>query len=350
MNDFTQREGEEAKVKCVVWDLDNTIWNGTLLEDNQVTLREGVIDVIKILDNRGILQSIASRNDLKAAMAKLQEFHLWEYFLYPQINWGPKSDSIRAIAKAIDIGIDSMAFIDDQQFEIAEVQYSHPRILCIDARHIGQLPQLSAMSPRFLTDESKKRRLMYLSEMRRNEVEATFAGPKEEFLASLDMILSIGPASKEDLQRAEELTIRTHQLNTTGYTYSYDELDYFRQSAQYKLLIADLEDKYGSYGKIGLALIETSDELWIIKLLLISCRVVSRGVGTAMINHIRNQARAHGVVLQAEFLSTDVNRMMYMTYKFTHFRELYRDGRYVLLQSDCSELQAYPSYLRVMSC
>lgn len=116
-------------------------------------------------------------------------------------------------------------------------------------------------------------------------------GPKEEFLTTLKMMLTIAPASVEELKRAEELTVRTHQLNTTGYTYSYEELDQFRQSDRHLLLIAGLDDKYGTYGKIGVILVECFEAVWTIKLLLMSCRVMSRGVGSVVINHIRNEAR-----------------------------------------------------------
>src|SRR5205085_10443873 len=146
---------------------------------------------------------------------------------------------------------------------------------------------------------------MYLADIERNKAEGEFIGPQEEFLASLKMKLTIAPAGEDDLQRAEELTVRTHQLNTTGYTYSYEELNAFRQSPAHKLLISSLEDKFGTYGTIGLALVERGAEVWRIKLLLMSCRVTSRGVGTIMMNYIMRQAKQANARLQADFISND---------------------------------------------
>src|SRR5215813_12489727 len=82
-------------IKCLVWDLDNTLWNGVLLENDSVYVTEQVVDIIKQLDRRGILQSIASRNEHDSAMQKLQDFGLHQYFLYPQINWNSKAASIK---------------------------------------------------------------------------------------------------------------------------------------------------------------------------------------------------------------------------------------------------------------
>ena len=113
------------------------------------------------------------------------------------------------------------------------------------------------------------------------------------------------------------------------------------------LLIAWLDDKYGTYGKIGLSLIECEDDVWTIKLLLMSCRVMSRGVGTVMINHIRNEARKTNVRLQAELISNDINRMMYMTYKFAHFKEKEKRGDLLIFENDLNLIQNFPEYLTI---
>ncbi|XXS68122.1 HAD-IIIC family phosphatase [Sorangium sp. So ce131] len=340
--------GEDRNVlKCVVWDLDNTLWDGILLEDREVTPRRAAIDVIKALDERGILHSIASRNDHDLAMAKLTELGIAEYFLYPQVNWNSKSASIEAIARSLNIGLDAIAFVDDQPFERDEVQFSHPSTRCVDAADVAQIPELPEANPRFVTDDSRVRRKMYLADIERKKVEEAHGGTPEQFLASLDMRFIIARAKEEDLKRAEELTLRTNQLNTTGDTYSYDELDHFRRSPEHDLLIASLEDRYGTYGKIGLALVERGPAVWTLKLLLMSCRVMSRGVGTVLLNHILGRARDAGVELRAEFVSNNRNRMMYVTYKFAGFREVSKDGDRAVMVNDYSQIQGFPPYMRV---
>jgi FkbH-like protein len=338
---------EDQSIKCVVWDLDNTIWNGILLEDDDVTLRDGIRETICELDRRGILNSIASRNEHAIAMAKLAELGLGDYFLYPEINWNPKSLSIQAIAKSLNIGLDTFAFIDDQPYEREEVSFGCPDILCIDAADLHTMLDLPRMMPRFITPESQLRRIMYQSDVERNRAETGFAGPNEEFLATLDMFFCIKPADESDLQRAEELTVRTHQLNTTGYTYSYDELKQLIRSDDHLVLVASLKDKYGPYGTIGLALVELGATFWMIKLLLMSCRVMSRGVGSILMNYIMSRAREAGATLRAEFIPNDRNRMMYVTYRLAGFKEIENVAELVVLEHDLAWIQPLPEYVKV---
>ncbi len=131
----------------MVWDLDNTVWDGILLEDAEVTLRPHVVQILQTLDERGILHSIASRNDHDVAMAKLKEFGIAEYFLYPQINWNSKAASIAQIAQDLNIGLDAVAFVDDQPFEREEVAFTHDKVLCVDSRPARGLPRPPRAQP-----------------------------------------------------------------------------------------------------------------------------------------------------------------------------------------------------------
>jgi FkbH-like protein len=338
---------DERMIKLVVWDLDETLWHGALLEDGSVRLREGAVEIVQTLDRRGILQSIASKNDYNHAMSQLRRFGLAEYFLYPQINWDSKAASLKTIASSINIGLDAVAFIDDQEFERDEVAFSLPEVNCIDTVEMDSLLERPDMNPSFITQDSRLRRLMYVSDLERKKAEEAFVGSREEFLATLKMDLRIGLADLEDLNRAEELTLRTSQLNTTGYTYSYEQLNEFRQSDRHKLLIASLTDRYGTYGKIGLALIECAECEWTIKLLLASCRVMSKGVGTILINYIMKLAKEAKVRLRAEFTSNGRNRMMYVSYKFANFHEAARHGDHIIFENNLSRIQNFPPYVKV---
>ncbi|MDD6484980.1 MAG: HAD-IIIC family phosphatase [Clostridiales bacterium] len=334
------------KVKCLVWDLDNTLWDGILTEDKNVSLKAGVKEIIKGLDERGILQSIASKNNFEDAYKKLEELGISEYFLYPQINWGPKSASIKRISEQLNLGIDSFAFADDSPFERGEVAEALPQVLCIDAADMDKILDDKRFIPRFITEDTVNRRKMYMADYSRRQDEESFDGTSEEFLKGLDMVLSIAPVTEHDLQRAYELTVRTHQLNSTGYTYSYDELKEFINSEDYIFLIAQLTDKYGDYGKIGLILVENTDVMRI-KLLLMSCRVMSRGVGSALLIYLEKLAKKEGKRLLADFLATDRNRVMYITYKFMGFDEIEEHDGASILEYTSEEERDFPPYFTI---
>jgi FkbH-like protein len=336
-------------VKCLVWDLDDTLWDGTLLEDGEVRVRPDAVRVLRTLDERGILHSIASRNDPDMAMAKLRTLGLSDYFLCPQIGWGHKSDAVKAVAGALNIGVDTLAFVDDQPYERDEVRSALPEVLCLDPAQIPDLPERSEFQPRFVTVDARNRRRFYQADQRRKQAEEAHTGPSSEFLASLGMTFSIAGAQEGDLQRLEELTVRTHQLNSTGTTYSYEELDGFRRSPDHELLVAELTDRYGGYGKIGLALVERGPASWTVKLLLMSCRVMTRGVGSVLLSHLVQEAHHAGVALHSEFLPTDRNRTMYITYKFAGFREVGRAGETLILENDFSTVQGFPAHLKVVA-
>lgn len=339
----------EEKIKCVVWDLDNTIWNGTLLEDANVSIKKEAIEIIKELDNRGILQSISSKNEYRLAVDKLKEFGIYEFFLYPQINWAAKSSSLKNIANSLNININTFAFIDDQAFEREEVNYTYPEVMCIDANNMSDVLTMPMFQPRFVTEDSKQRRILYMTDIKRKVDEESWDGPSDSYLASLNMKFNIRLATESDLQRAEELTIRTHQLNATGYTYSYEELNQFRTSKKHLLFVSSLEDKFGTYGTIGLTLVECNEDRWLIKLLLMSCRVMSRGVGSIMINYLKDKAKKKNVDLFAEFVPTDRNRMMYMTYKFSNFKEFSKDNNLVVFKCDLHSNVKFPACTEVIA-
>lgn len=337
----------ENKIKCVVWDLDDTIWNGVLAESNEVSLKPEALKVIEELDNRGILQSISSKNDYDIAMKKLKQLNIDHYFLYPQINWNAKSDSIEEITTFLNISVDTFAFVDDQLFEREEVKFVHKEILCIDAEQIPIMLDMSQLIPKYRTIDSRKRRLLYQNDIKRNRLEEKFVGPKEEFLETLKMVFTIYKAKEEDLIRVEELTVRTHQLNSTGTIYSFEELKQMIYSEQYEVIVAKLNDKYGTYGSIGICILEKENQNWHVRLILMSCRVISKGVGTVMINFIMKEARKNHKKLFADFIQNNRNRIMYITYKLNGFQEISNDSNRIVFQASLDEDKLYPDYIMV---
>ena len=338
-----------AKIKCVVWDLDNTLWEGTLSEGGGKSLRPGAREAVLELDRRGIVQSISSKNDHPAAMGRLADFGLEEYFLCPQISWNPKSGGVQTILTALNIKPAATAFVDDSAFERDEVCRVLPAIHLYDGGDLAQMLTLPEFQVPFITEDAANRRNMYRADLARQDAERVFEGNADDFLGTLHMKLSITQVTEHDLQRVEELTVRTHQLNSTGYTYSYEELVALIEDPGYIFRICELSDDYGDSGKVGLLLLENRDDALRLKLLIVSCRVMSRGIGSALLCYATQLAARHHKKLLAEYLETEYNRIMYITYKLAGFEDVEEDGDQVLLQFSQDEPLPFAEYLNV-SC
>ncbi|MFI9451997.1 HAD-IIIC family phosphatase [Amycolatopsis sp. NPDC052450] len=310
-----------STVKCLVWDLDQTLWQGILLEAGEIRLSGEIRDVIVELDARGILNSIASRNDHEHAWPRLEELGIAEYFVAPKIGWGRKSDSVRAIADELGFAHKTLAFIDDQPTERAEVHFHLPDVRLYAAEEAESLLDRPEFTPVSVTADSRQRRRMYQANAQRNAGRAAFQGPDEQFLRSLDMVLRIDRAGERELTRVAELTLRTSQMNATGVHYPDEVLRGLAGDPGHEVLVATLTDRFGSHGAIGVLLLEKSERVWRLKLLATSCRVVSFGVGAVILRWLADQTAAAGVHLVADFRATDRNRMMEIAYRFAGFAE-----------------------------
>lgn len=308
-------------VKCLVWDLDNTLWQGTLLEDPDVTLPDEVRDVIITLDSRGILQAIASKNDHDLAWKRLEDLGVAEYFVHPQIGWGRKSASVLQIAEQLNFALGAIAFVDDQPSERAEVAFRAPEVRCYPAEQVTSLPRLPEFSPDVVTVDARRRRQMYQAGFLRDSEREAFPGPDEEFLRSLDLVMDIKRADEEDLSRVEELTLRTSQMNATGVHYSDATLCGLLADRDHEVLTVTLTDRFGPHGAVGVMLLEYHPGLWHLKLLATSCRVVSFGAGAVILNWLIDQAARASAHLAADFRPTNRNRMMDIAYRFAGFTD-----------------------------
>ncbi|MFI6682986.1 HAD-IIIC family phosphatase [Streptomyces sp. NPDC050485] len=330
-------------VKCLVWDLDNTLWRGTLLEDEEVELTDEIRRTVVELDARGILQSVASRNDHDHAWARLEKLGLAEYFVLPQIGWGRKSDSVRAIAGQLQFAESVVAFIDDQPAERAEVTHELPAVRTYEAERARELTALPEFSPAQVTQDAANRRAMYQAGFKREQAQQEHSGSSEEFLRSLDLRLVIGHARDEDLARVEELTLRTSQMNATGVHYSDADLRALLADPDHDVLVMSLNDRFGSHGAIGVMLLERGSTRWHLKLLATSCRVVSFGTGATLLRWLTGQAHRAGVHLTADFRATERNRIMEVAYRFAGFGQQPCAGCGPATDSDVQRLHLVPA-------
>lgn len=295
--DFVQGRRKEARkpanyVKCVVWDLDQTLWNGTLIETedpSQLELSPGVGDLIRKLDERGILQSAASKNDREPACRQLERLGVADYLLYPQISWGAKSASIEQIARSLNIGIDSLALIDDSAFEREQVRSVWPQVRTYSPEELEQLLNRKEFAVP-VTEESRKRRLMYRAEENRTREMIENKQDTLAFLRSCEMQLEIfEPRTEEEIRRCYELTVRTNQLNMSGKHYTREEFDRLLDQEDRKSFAFSCEDRFGSYGIVGFGQYQIDEEQLVMQEFAMSCRAAGKYVESALFRALLEQ-------------------------------------------------------------
>ena len=280
--------------KVLVWDLDETLWTGTLAEDGPsgVTPRPEAVAAIRALDARGVLQSIASKNDPIEGLEALRRHGLAEYFLHPEINWGPKSQSVGRIARKLDLGLDSFVFIDDQPFERAEVQAGQPKVRTLSHLAVGEL----GAHPWFdhpITPEAAKRRSLYQAEAERTVALDVQGGDYLGFLRASDLVLDVRVLNRSDVARTHELSQRTNQLNFTGAKFGLDQVERMVEpDAGRARLTLRCADRYGDYGLIGFADLDL--EAGELAEFFMSCRVQRKRVEHAVFAHLAARLMAAG--------------------------------------------------------
>ena len=276
--------------KCVVWDLDNTLWDGILIEDGLegIRLRPGIAEILKQLDDRGILISAVSKNNHDDAIAALEHLGINEYFLFPQVSWNPKSEGIQQLAASLNIGVDSLLFVDDSSFERDQVKSVCPNVMVLNAseyQHILARPDCQAP----VTEESRRRRHFYRDQQQREQIQNNYRGRYLDFLRECDLRLVIRPMTEANLERVHELTQRTNQMNFSGNRYSREQLQGILHNTYLDTYVIDCVDRFGTYGTIGFCLVNRSEVR--MNDLMFSCRIQAKRVEHAFVSHLISKYR-----------------------------------------------------------
>lgn len=327
----TVPDAPASKIKCVAWDLDNTMWKGILSEDglDALVINREAVDAVKELDRKGILNTICSKNDHQAAMEAVRKFGLEEYFLYPAINWGQKSQSLKTIAKQLNLGIDSFAFVDDNPRERAEVSSVLPCVRCYADTQIQELMSDPATDVP-VTEESGKRRLSYMQEMQRQEFKESFSEDYDSFLRNLGMTLTRSRVGEGNFDRSLELLARTNQLNLRTVRYTADEFRQLLGKEGVSTFCFGCTDRFGDYGQVGVMTVMLDGTRATILDLVISCRVAGKKVEQAMIQSLNPFLAERGVVsLDADLCRTKRNKPIEMVFDSLPFIKTETDSEHV---------------------
>jgi FkbH-like protein len=312
--------------KCVAVDLDNTLWGGVIGEDGMRGIKLGqeypgaafqqVQRALRDLAKRGILLAVCSKNNEADAMEALSGHSGMilqpRDFAAMRINWNPKAQSLREIAQELNIGLDSVAFVDDNPVERQHVREQAPEAIVLD---LPQDPMLFARAIRdcpwferlLLSEEDKQRGEYYVAQRERAELERAVTS-KEDFYRSLEQVCEIAPVNGATLARVAQLTQKTNQFNLTTKRYTEQQIGALSEEDAWRVWSLRVKDRYADNGLVGVAISKLEDGVCEIDTFLMSCRVIGRTVETALLARIAADAKERGAsILRGRFLPTKKN-------------------------------------------
>jgi FkbH-like protein len=315
--------------KCLVLDCDNTLWGGIIGEDGLDGIQIGhdspgreyleFQKTILELYQQGVILAINSKNNKDDVMQVLNEHPQMllreKHFASILVNWDPKPQNMQKIADQINIGLDAMVFIDDNPAERQMMRQSLPQVEMLEmpadpSLFARTLRETGCFTRAYLTEEDKNRGQIYAAQRQREQFQQSCA-TLEDFLKSLEMVVSIHPAGKDDIKRVAQLTQRTNQFNLTTRRYTEAAIAAMAQNPSWRIYVLGLKDKFGDNGTVGLALVEIQPKKWRVDTFLMSCRVIGRQVEDAMVDRIcRDAAKAGCISVSAEYIPTAKNNLV----------------------------------------
>ncbi len=316
--------------KCLVLDLDNTLWGGVIADDGWENIQLDVNDAIgeayltfqeyvSKLKERGVILAVCSKNDEE--VAKQPFYHRNEMKITLQdiacfvANWKDKAENLITIAKKLNIGVDSLVFFDDNPAERARVKQALPEVCVVEVPEEPEcyavaLEQTHAFEWIQITKEDLGRTYTYVQNKKREQSFQTIEN-YDDFLRSLEMKGKLRIVQKEDMARFTQLINKSNQFNLRTKRYTQSTIEEFSESDQYKCLAMSLQDKFGDYGIISCIILKKEYNVCLIDTWLMSCRVLKRGVETFVFQNLIPYAIEMGcTLLKGEYIATKKNGMV----------------------------------------
>lgn len=345
--------------KCVILDLDNTTWGGIIGDDGLENIQIGNLGIgkafsefqywIKKLKNRGIIIAVCSKNTESVAKEPFEKhpemvLHLEDIAVFTA-NWENKVDNIRQIQSILNIGLDSMVFLDDNPFERNMIRENIPEIcvpeLPIDpADYLEYLYSLNLFETVSFSHEDTERTKLYQIEAQRSSFQRKFT-KEDDFLKSLNMFSSVEPFNKYNTPRVAQLSQRSNQFNLRSVRYTDADIEVLSSSADHFTFTFTLVDKFGDNGLICVVILQKENiQTLFIDTWFMSCRVLKRGMENFVLNTISDFAKKNGFsYLKGEYISTTKNEMVKDHYKNLGFQK--NDNFWVLSMNDYLEKKCF---------
>ena len=316
--------------KCLILDLDNTVWGGVIGDDGVENIQVGSLGIgkaftefqywAKKLKNRGIILAVCSKNTESVAMEPFEKhpdmvLRLDDIAVFIA-NWNNKADNIRLIQSILNIGFDSMVFLDDNPVERSIVRENIPGIIVPElpedpAEYLEYLYPLNLFETVSYSNEDSERTKLYQVEAKRSMLQKSFVN-EDDFLKSLDMVSVIEPFNKFNTPRVAQLSQRSNQFNLRTVRYTEDDIESISKSSDYITFAFTLEDKFGDNGIICVIILKKENpETVFIDTWFMSCRVLKRGMENFVLNTLVQSGIDNGYkYLKGEFIPTAKNGMV----------------------------------------
>ena len=353
--------------KVLAVDLDNTLWGGVLGEDGTDGIKLGTEypgalyrsfqRTILDLHQRGILLAVCSKNNPQEAMDALENHPGMllrpEHFAALRINWQDKAKNLREIAAELNLGIDSIAFFDDNPVERELIRSELPEVKVIAVPdHVQGYSQALRGCPYFerltLSAEDQGKNKQYQEQGERSKL-AQSAGSLEDFFRSLKQEVMIEKVTPESVGRIAQLTQKTNQYNVTSRRYTERQIEEFASRPDCDVYSVRVRDRFGDNGIVGVLITRIEDDICEIDTFLLSCRVIGRTIETVMLGFLTDMSKAHGAsVLQGWFIPTKKNapvKDLYASHKFQPVETNNGSTRWSL-NLDQANI-AFPEWIRV---
>ncbi len=313
--------------KCIVLDLDNTLWGNIVGEDGFDGIKLGPYPegrafvefqkVIKSLSENGIILAINSKNNQNDAMKVINEHPYMilkeEDFSCIKINWNDKISNMKEISKELNIGLDSIVFFDDDPVNRELLRMSIPEINTIElpkepSNYAQILRSLNDFNTLKITKDDMERKIMYEQEQNRHILESNTEN-LTEYLKKIDIKIKIKLDDKSAIPRISQLILKTNQFNLTTKRYQEEQIKKFVEDKTIIVGCSEVEDKFGENGITNVFIIKTKSNEWVIDTFLLSCRIMGRGIEEAIIGKILEIGKNRGIEkITATFIPTEKNK------------------------------------------
>jgi FkbH-like protein len=345
--------------KCIVLDLDNTLWGGIIGEDGLEGIQLGddfpgmayrdFQRHLIYLKSRGVLLGVASKNNPEEAYKVFDEHDAMilsrKDIARFEIHWKSKVESIKRVAENLKIGLDSLVFVDDNPKEIGEVKERLPDVCCVMVpEELAELPGLLTETDFFdfvrITDEDRRRTEMMAGDVIRQQSQETMS--EDEFRKSLNLKINVFVVQKQHLARVTQLINKTNQFNLTTIRRTQDEVEALALSKDTLVIGMDIKDKYGDYGLVGVSILRKDNKTCIIDTLLMSCRVLGRGAERTFIAKLAQAAKALDCdEMRGRYIPTPKNKMVEDLYSRLNFSHDHKTDEWFVKIAEAPETPEY---------